>query len=76
MLKQGTSPKIVQERLGHSSAVVTLDIYSHVIPGLQEAALRFDEGLRKAALRFKAALAVKENANGSVSIGEVPLANG
>jgi integrase len=44
MLKQGTHPKIVQERLGHSSISITLDIYSHVAPGLQEAAAaRFDQ---------------------------------
>ena len=46
MLKQGTHPKIVQERLGHASIQITLDTYSHVAPGLQEAAAaRFDEGL-------------------------------
>ena len=38
MLKQGVHPKIVQERLGHSSIQVTLDTYSHVAPGLQQAA--------------------------------------
>jgi integrase len=38
MLKAGTHPKIVQERLGHSNIGMTLDIYSHVTPGLQEAA--------------------------------------
>jgi len=44
MLKQGIHPKIVQERLGHSSIQITLDTYSHVAPGLQEAAAnRFDE---------------------------------
>ena len=44
MLKAGTHPKIVQERLGHSSVTITLDTYSHVAPGLQEAAAkRFDE---------------------------------
>lgn len=44
MLKQGIHPKIVQERLGHSSIEMTLDIYSHVAPGMQEAAAkRFDE---------------------------------
>lgn len=47
-LKQGIHPKIVQERLGHSSIQITLDTYSHVAPGLQEtAAARFDEGLQK-----------------------------
>jgi len=46
MLKQGIHPKIVQERLGHASIQVTLDTYSHVAPGLQQAAaLRFDEAL-------------------------------
>jgi integrase len=46
MLKQGIHPKIVQERLGHTTISVTLDIYSHVAPGLQEAAAqRFDEML-------------------------------
>jgi len=50
MLKQGIHPKIVSERLGHSSIGITLDTYSHVMPGLQEAAaLRFEEGLRQAA---------------------------
>jgi len=38
MLKQGVHPKIVQERLGHATIAVTLDTYSHVVPGLQEAA--------------------------------------
>ncbi len=46
MLKQGVHPKIVQERLGHASIQLTLDTYSHVAPGLQEAAAaRFDEML-------------------------------
>ncbi len=44
MLKQGTHPKIVQERLGHASIQITLDTHSHVAPGLQKAAAtRFDE---------------------------------
>jgi len=48
MLKQGIHPKIVQERLGHASIQMTLDTYSHVAPGLQEAAAkRFDEVLNR-----------------------------
>jgi len=44
MLKQGVHPKIVQERLGHASIQITLDTYSHVAPGLQQAAAnRFDD---------------------------------
>jgi len=43
MLKAGTHPKIVQERLGLSSIGMTPDTYSHVAPGLQEAAAeKFD----------------------------------
>ncbi len=46
MLRQGVHPKIVSERLGHATVSITLDTYSHVTPGLQEAAARrFDEGL-------------------------------
>lgn len=51
MLKQGIHPKVVQERLGHSSIQVTLDLYSHVAPGMGEsAALRFEDGLVAAGL--------------------------
>jgi len=44
MLQAGVHPKVVSERLGHSSIRITLDTYSHVLPGLQEAAAqRFDD---------------------------------
>ncbi|MGP8081150.1 MAG: tyrosine-type recombinase/integrase [Dehalococcoidales bacterium] len=44
LLKQGVHPKVVQERLGHSSIQVTLDTYSHVVPGMQQmAASRLDD---------------------------------
>ncbi len=44
LLKQGVHPKIVQERLGHAGIAVTLDLYSHVAPGLQQvAANKFDD---------------------------------
>lgn len=44
MLRQGIHPKIVSERLGHATIVITLDTYSHVTPGLQEeAALKFEQ---------------------------------
>jgi integrase len=43
MLQQGIHPKVVQERLGHSKINITLDIYSHVLPSLQnEAAAKMD----------------------------------
>lgn len=34
-LAAGVHPKIVQERLGHSSIAITLDLYSHSVPGMQ-----------------------------------------
>jgi len=44
LLQQGVHPKIVSERLGHTSISMTLDIYSHVIPSMQkEAAEMFDQ---------------------------------
>ena len=36
LMKQGTNPKIVQERLGHSGIAITLDIYNQVLPGVPE----------------------------------------
>jgi integrase len=38
MLGQGINPKIVSERLGHASIGITLDIYSHVLPDMQDQA--------------------------------------
>ena len=44
MLKAGVNPKVVPERLGHANISITLDIYSHVLPGMQEeAAEKFDK---------------------------------
>jgi integrase len=34
LLSQGVHPKVVQERLGHSQISVTMDTYSHVMPGM------------------------------------------
>ena len=45
MLRAGVHPKVVQERLGHSSIAITLDTYSHAIPAMQE-----DAAQRAAAL--------------------------
>ncbi|HAF24550.1 MAG TPA: site-specific integrase [Blastocatellia bacterium] len=38
LLLAGVNPKIVAERLGHSSIAITLDIYSHVLPSMQQIA--------------------------------------
>lgn len=34
MLASGVHPKVASERLGHSKVGITLDLYSHVIPGM------------------------------------------
>jgi integrase len=48
LLLQGVHPKVVSERLGHAGIGITLDTYSHVLPGLQAAAADgFDEVLAR-----------------------------
>ena len=53
LLRQGVHPKIVSERLGHSTISITLDTYSHVIPGMQEDAARRIDTVLRAALSKK-----------------------
>jgi integrase len=54
LLTSGVHPKIAQERLGHSSIGITLDLYSHVLPGMQEdAAAKVDEAMRAALERSR-----------------------
>jgi len=36
LLAAGKHPKVVAERLGHASTTMTMDIYSHVTPTMQE----------------------------------------
>ncbi|MBC7341192.1 MAG: site-specific integrase [Clostridia bacterium] len=45
LLARGVHPKVVQERLGHSSITLTLDLYSHLAPGLEEGAAHTLDGL-------------------------------
>lgn len=40
LLADGIHPKVVQERLGHGSVQITLDTYSHVVPGIQDIAAK------------------------------------
>ena len=37
LIKLGTQPKIIQERLGHASIKITMDTYGYLMTGLQEA---------------------------------------
>ena len=47
LLSRNVNPKIVSEMLGHSSIAITLDTYSHVLPTMQESALRALEDVLK-----------------------------
>jgi integrase len=38
LLAGGIQAKVISERLGHSNIKTTLDIYSHVLPSMQEGA--------------------------------------
>lgn len=43
LLTENLHQKVVQERLGHSSIAITMDIYGHVMPNmLAEAAAKLD----------------------------------
>lgn len=43
LIQAGVSPKVVQQRLGHANVSITLNIYTHVLPGMdQEAAAKID----------------------------------
>lgn len=52
LLAAGVHPKVASERLGHSRVGITLDLYSHVLPGMQEdAAARVDTAFQIAKKR-------------------------
>ena len=39
MLLRGAKPKVISEALGHSSVAFTMDVYSHIIEGMQQDAM-------------------------------------
>jgi integrase len=52
MLQQGVHPKIVSERLGHSTIGITMDTYTHVLPNIQkEAAHQFEQLIKKETIK-------------------------
>jgi integrase len=81
LLESGIHIKIASERLGHSNVGTTLQVYQHVLPGMQEdAAARIDQAFQ-AIEEAKAAAAVvfgspeeKPGGNGCrmVADGQVP----
>ncbi|MCA1692186.1 MAG: tyrosine-type recombinase/integrase [Actinobacteria bacterium] len=49
LISLGAHPKAIQERLGHSSITVTIDVYGHLFPSIDQALThRLDEALRAA----------------------------
>jgi len=47
-LKSGIHPKVASKRLGHGKVGITLDLYFHVLPGIQEdAAAKVDATLKQ-----------------------------
>ncbi|MFC1961730.1 tyrosine-type recombinase/integrase [Chloroflexota bacterium] len=52
MLLRGAKPKVISEALGHSSVAFTMDVYSHIIEGMQTDAMALlDEILPPGVLR-------------------------
>src|SRR5260370_27942104 len=48
LLSLGIHPKVVQELLGHTQISITMDVYSHVLPGMQQDAMgKLNEALSK-----------------------------
>jgi integrase len=47
LLSRNVNPKIVSEMLGHASIAITLDTYSHVLPNMQQSAVRALEDVLK-----------------------------
>jgi integrase len=48
LLSLGVHPKVVQELLGHTQIGITMDVYSHVLPGMQQDAMgKLNEVLKR-----------------------------
>ncbi len=51
LLSKNTHPKFVQELLGHATIAITLDTYSHVVPGMGDRTARaMDDALKEDSL--------------------------
>lgn len=51
LLREGIHPKVVSEQLGHSTVALTLDVYSHVMPSMQDDAARALDATLRAAIK-------------------------
>jgi integrase len=63
LLANGVHPKVASERLGHSKVGITLDLYSHVIPGMQEDAAAMVDAALKSAMQIR-----EQKTNGSKAV--------
>lgn len=54
LLANGVHPKVASERLGHSRVGITLDLYSHVMPGMQEDAAAMVDAQLQIAIQKRA----------------------
>ncbi|MFN7992749.1 MAG: site-specific integrase [Bryobacteraceae bacterium] len=52
LLRSGVNPKVISERLGHSKVGFTLEVYAHLLPGMQEEAAKLTDSKLRAAIEF------------------------
>jgi integrase len=72
LLSSNTRPKIVSERLGHSNVGITLDLYSHVMPGMQENAVaKLDVALRHKRKGHRGTKTVKKITRPTADVGKI-----
>jgi hypothetical protein len=50
LLRAGINAKVISERLGHSRVAFTLDVYAHLMPGMQDEASAKTDVARRAAI--------------------------
>jgi integrase len=70
LLAAGVHPKIASERLGHSKIGITLDLYSHVLPGMQAEAAAVVDGALQAAQQRRTEMLAKRLQSPSVLVYE------
>jgi integrase len=63
MLLRGAKPKVISEALGHSSVAFTMDVYSHIIEGMQEDAMALLDEVLPAGKNGNNGALLKNNAN-------------
>ncbi|WP_291684923.1 site-specific integrase, partial [Bradyrhizobium sp.] len=59
LLANGVHPKVASERLGHSRVGITLDLYSHVMPGMQEDAAAMVDAQLQIAIQKRASKTIR-----------------